>query len=205
MPPPKRFPRWRVFQRVRARTEADVAGLWGAVIVAVAFGLVGAFVVVPKDADWGDRFVSAVGVGVLAIVGVWGLLLVAHALAYRIKKFRDGVGEVEWALGSKLHPSGMRTTKSSVGLRCKSIPPVSVSALGHVEAVARLPNGEYRWMVRPGFGEGPHNLWFFVTGTFAPPPPGTYEVRWYGTTGRRKQYEITRATSTVPDDGGGVR
>ena len=52
MPPPKRFPRWRVFQRVRARTEADVAGLWGAVIVAVAFGLVGAFVVVPKDADW---------------------------------------------------------------------------------------------------------------------------------------------------------
>lgn len=102
-----RFPRWRVWRRVLTRTEADIATLWGAVLVPLAFGFVGAFVVLPKDADWGARFFDAIGVAVLATLGVWGLLLAAHALSYSARGHHDSVWRVDWALRSSVHPAGV--------------------------------------------------------------------------------------------------
>jgi hypothetical protein len=200
MPAVQRFPRWRVFHRALARTTDDIASLWGAVLVALAFGFVGAFFVLPKDAGWGARFVAAVGIATLATVGVWGLLLAAHALWYRVSGGHDAAWRVGWSLYSKEPTPGFRMTATSVALLCDAEPPVSVSALGHVEAVVRLPSGAFLRMAQHGMGGDSHNLWFHATGSTAPPPPGTYEVRWYGTTARRKRYEITRSRFTVSDE-----
>jgi hypothetical protein len=174
--------------------------VWGAILVALAFGFAGAFFVLPKDADWGARFIAAVGVAALATGGAWGLLLAFHTLWYRCRSGRDPAWSVGWSLYSKESKSGMRTTAKSISLLGNADPPVNVSSLGHVEAVVRLPSGVFQRMAQHGMGAGPHTLTFQVAANSMAPPPGTYEVRWYGTTARRKRYEIARSRYTVPDD-----
>lgn len=197
----ERFPRWRVWNRVFMEASDDASTLWGGLLIVVAFGFVGAFLLLPKDADWGARFFSAVGAGVLATAVAWGLFLAIRTLIYRARGYRGSAWEVRWALGTTRHKSGALATSSSVVLECKASPPANVSELGYVEAVVRQPSGAYRGMISPGFRESAHSLAFSATGgVAAPPPPGTYEVRWYGTTRRRRQYEIARSTFTVPDD-----
>jgi hypothetical protein len=187
-----------VLHRAIACTTDDISTPWGAALVALAFGFVGAFYVVPQDAVWGDKFIAAVGVAATATVGVWGFLVAAHALAYRVKKGRDAAWSVGWSLYSKEPKPGFRMTASTVALLCKVEPPANVSALGHVEAVVRLPSGALLRTAHRGMGGDAHSLWILATGNTSAPPPGTYEVRWYGTTVRRKRYEITRSRFTVP-------
>jgi len=185
-----------VFQRAFARTSDDVPSLWGAVLVALAFGFVGAFVVLPGDAHWGARFAAAVGVATLATVGVWGLLVVVHAAVYRIKGFRDPVWEARWQLSSRTYRSGLRTSGSGISLVCKSSPPVHVSALGHVEAVVRVPDGSLTRRSKQGMAGHDHALGFSI----GSPAGGSCEVRWYVTTSRRKRYEITRSTFVLTEE-----
>jgi hypothetical protein len=68
--------------------------------------------------------------------------------------------------------------------------------LGHVEVVVKGPHDAIRQMPRHGMGASPTPLWF-APETGVTPGVGTYEARWYGTTPRRKRYEIARSRFTA--------
>jgi hypothetical protein len=165
---------------------------------ALGFAFVSAFFVLPKDANWRARFEAGVGAAAIALGVIWGAVLAFQAVRYRLRS--DPVWSVAWHLSSREDASGIRTSTNGVSLICEGHPPVDVATLGHVEAVARLPNGEFRRMPQHGMGGSPTTLWFAPDGGTGPPTAGAYEVRWYGTTARRKQFEIARSKSTVRYD-----
>ncbi len=168
-------------------------------LVAVAFALVGAFAVFPRGANWFARFSAGLGVAAMALVAAWGLVLAYRALMYRRRG--DPVWEIAWSLRKTEHQSGAATIRANgVSLICCGRPPVSISTLGHVEAVVRLPSGRIRQMSQEGMGDAGTTLWFAPALKAGPLTPGTYEVRWYGTTARRRRYEIARSKYRVPDD-----
>jgi hypothetical protein len=195
----ERFPRWRVWNRVLAHATEDMATLGGAVLVAVAFALVGAFAVFPRGANWFARFSAGLGVAAMALVAAWGLVLGYRTLRYRRRG--DPVWEIAWSLRETQQSGGVSVRVNGVSLICRGRPPVSVSTLGHVEAVVRPPNGRIRQMPQEGMGgDAGTTLWFAPALEAGPFTPGPYEVRWYGTTARRRRYEIARSKFMVPDD-----
>ncbi len=207
--PPMRFPRWRVFRRSWSATEAALARLPMLVLVPTAGAIVGSawgvshpFQTIRRglvvgQASFGRVLVSALVGGVVGLLALIGLVWVCIWAWYRLRG--DAAWEVGWSLYSKEPRPGILSTASTVILRCTGVPPVSVSALGHVEAVIRLPSGDFRRMPQHGMGSDEHTLTFSATGGGGAPPPGKYEVRWYGTTAGRKRYEIARSRYVVPD------
>jgi hypothetical protein len=159
-----------VWNRALARTTEKVGTVWGAVTLAVAFALVGAFVVLPANTDWAQRFGAGVAVASVALLLAWGLLLAGSAALYTWRG--DPVWRVGWSIYKRIVPRGVTSSAGGVQLICEGHPPVSVSELGHVEAVILLPSGHFQPFQQQGMGRGPHHLWV------APPnEEGTYEAR----------------------------
>lgn len=137
------------------------------------------------------------GLAVVTVgVALWGVV------SYRLRG--DRAWEVRWGLSDTITPAGIRMRRNGVQLVGVANPPVAVAALGYVDAVVRLPSGEYRLM--PQHGMGPlggmrstdSGWWFPPAGSVHEPiAPGEYEVRWYGTTARRRRFEIARSKHTV--------
>jgi hypothetical protein len=165
------FPRWRVWNRVLQRTEEDVGTIWGALLVALAFGFVGAFWVQPRDAGWSARFFGAVGVAAIATAGAWFVLLAANLLLYRRRGDRDW--QISWSVYSREPKPGISSKAHGVGLLRRLDRRARVADLGLVEALVRLPAGDFYPTPQRGMGAGPDAVSAYIPRIEV----GTYEVR----------------------------
>jgi hypothetical protein len=206
-----RFPRWRVWWRIYSATETTLGSLPVALLIPLVAALIGTAYaashpselirrgLVVHQASFGRTLVTGLFGGVVGLLALVGLVFMATLTWYRLRG--DPTWDVRWRLGSEAVGDWARVTRSTVGLFCTGKPPVDVSLLGHVEAIVKLPSGNYYTMAQDGMGPTGDGLWFWVpapNGLGGPPAPGNYEVRWYGTTPKRKQYEITRSRFAVP-------
>jgi hypothetical protein len=119
------------------------------------------------------------------------LLIFLWLLAwYRLRG--DRVWKVAWGFKASEDRPGVHSRVDGLHLRCDTAPPINVSALGDIEAVLRSPRDEYRRMPHRGMGGDAHVMGFSPGGLVGW-ERGIYEVRWYGTTSRRRRYEIARS------------
>jgi hypothetical protein len=132
----------------------------------------------------GVSFAPAPTIAVVLLIFFWLLAW------YRLRG--DRVWKVAWGFKASEHPRGIHSQVDGLSLMCNAAPPVDVSALGDVEAVLRSPRGDYRRMPHLGMRGDSHNLGF-SPGSLIGWERGVYEVRWYGTTGRRRRYELARS------------
>jgi hypothetical protein len=209
--PPKRFPRWRVWWRVLDATEATLGSVPVAITVPALSALVGtAWAVshpaqvirnglVVHQASFGASLASAVVGGALTLVAILAVMFVGHLARYRLRG--DPAWKVGWSLRRETSPPGITTTVKGAHLLCRAQPPVRVSALGHVQAIMREPDARYSHRGQPGMGGGDFGLAFILDDI----QTGVYEVRWYGTTARRRQYEIARSREIVVATEHGIR
>jgi hypothetical protein len=109
---------------------------------------------------------------------------------YRLRG--DRVWKVGWSFKASEPFPRAHSRVDGLNLICDTVPPISVSALGDVEAILRSPRREYRKMPHRGMGGDSHVLGFSPGGLIGW-ERGVYEVRWYGTTSRRRRYEIARS------------
>jgi hypothetical protein len=138
--------------------------------------------------------VGALVSGVGTLIAVVLLIFFWLFAWYRLQG--DRVWKVAWGFkASEDHP-GFHSRVDGLSLRCNSAPPINVSVLGDVEAVLRSPRDEYRRMPHHGM-RGDSHILGFSPGSLIGWERGTYEVRWYGTTGRRTRYEIARSKYTL--------
>lgn len=209
------FPRWRLCWRHIARTEAELGSLPMVIVTPVVGATVGAAwaaslpireivrrgVVVAQASFWHVLLFVILGVLLGIVLVTAGVVLVSIA-SYRLRG--DPAWKVHWDLSDNTTPQGVVTKRNGVQLVCVSNPPVDVTTLGYVDAVVRLPSGEFRLM--PQHGMGPlrktrntaNGLWFPPVGLMhGPIPGGKYAVRWYGTTTRRKRFEVAPGEHTV--------
>ena len=148
-----------------------------------------------RDAFWHLLLVGVLGT-LGAIIGVAGIVVLVAIAVYRIRG--DRTWSVKWALSMKTSEEGGTLRQDSVQLVCSGHPPVDVASLGYVDAVVRLPTGEWRQMTQDGMSQGKSALSFSVLGqVHGPIPSGKYEVRWYGTNTRVRRFEIARSKFTV--------
>ena len=161
----------------------DVGTLWGSALLAFGFAVLGAFLV-PASDTWSARLIAGVGAAVIALIAVWGVLLVYRAVNY--VKRGDPVWRVAWSLSERVVNNWATVRVNGVSLVCDGHPSVDVSTLGHVEAAVRLPDGTIRSMAQEGMGGNGTTVGFAPSFTSGPLPTGAYEVRWYGTTHRRR-------------------
>jgi hypothetical protein len=202
----ERFPRWRVWWRAYYSTEATLGSLPVALVIPTLAALIGAAWaashpsevvrrgLVVHQASFGDALATALVGGVVGLVALVALVFAGTLAWYRL------AGDRVWKAALELYyqerPSGVRTSYSSAMLQCTAVPPVNVSALGHVEAVVRLPTGRFLTMPQSGMRDGPDGIGFPPTGA-GKPLPGVYEVRWYGTRQARRLQELARAKTTL--------
>jgi hypothetical protein len=135
--------------------------------------------------------VGALVSGVGALMAVVLLIFIWLLAWYRLRG--DRAWKVVWSFKASERLPGVHTRIDGLNLICDVAPPISVSALGDVEAVLRSPRGEYRRMPHRGMSGDSHVLGFSPGGLIGW-EHGVYEVRWYGTTTRRRRYEIARST-----------
>jgi hypothetical protein len=142
-------------------------------------------------------FWHILGYAILGVLIGTALVICVTALGVAALYSRRGdpTWGVEWHLADTVLPGGGVQKTRTVALVCKGSPPVSVATLGNVEAVVRRPPaGDYYWMPNHGLGDGGTNLWIHPTGTLhGDLPRGKWEIRWYGTTPRRRRFEIARS------------
>jgi hypothetical protein len=147
---------------------------------------------VVHDASFGDALTTALVGGLVSLVALVALVFAAHLVWYRL--IGDRTWKVAWVLHDR-QQGPVRTTASGVSLRSRGAPPVSVSTLGHVEAVVRLPSSRFVPMPQHGMGSDPSGLGF-APAFGRPPERGDYEVRWYGTRQSRRLQEVARSKTT---------
>jgi hypothetical protein len=190
---PTDFPRWRVWWRAYNATEGTLGSLPVTLVVPILAALVGTALAVSRpsevvrkglivrQASFGGVLVTALIGGLLGLLVLIGVVFMSVLARYRL------AGDRTWKPGLAHGRAASLAT-----LSCETEPPVNVSALGHVEAIIRVPSGSFSRIQHDGMGGDPRSLWFHVPRVTDRPEPGDYEVRWYGTTGRHKRYEITR-------------
>jgi hypothetical protein len=147
---------------------------------------------VVHEATFGDSLATAL------IGGLVGLfLLVAAVFVFVLIRYRligDRTWRVSWEMIYRERGSVV-STRSSVSMECKVTPPVLLSALGHVEAVTRYPDGTLLERGQEAMRSTEYGIGFAPTGG-GRPQTGTYEIRWYGTSGTRRLREIARSRYT---------
>jgi hypothetical protein len=194
------FPRWAVFWRAYFQTEAMLARLPVVLTVPTLAALIGSawaashpsevvrHGLVVHQASFGTSLATALVGGVVGLLVLVLLVFLASLAWYRL--LGDRVWAVHWVMSYENRPNGITLSSHGVSLECKADPPVSVSSLGHVEAVVRNPSGEFMPMPQHGMGSTPQRLWFApVRGR---PDDGTYEVRWYATRQTSHRQEVAR-------------
>ncbi len=170
------FPRRRVASRAFQRTEGWLTNRLGALSVLVIVTiLVGA----AAGAAVGTT-VFAACVGALAAL----LVVVGGKFAFELARYRlSGWNDPLWeATCESANPGSV-----IFGLNCKVQPPEPIPH--HLECAVKVPSGEV--VDVPGFSLYPRRP-MGVLFDFAAAQAGSYEVRWYGLSDRRKLYEITR-------------
>lgn len=213
MPVVQRFPRWRVWWRILDATETTLGSVPVVLAVPTFSALVGTALAVSHPADvirhglvvhqasFGSALLWAVigGAGSLFLILV--AIFAAHITRYWLRG--DPVWEVGWSMRRERKGS-ISSTTNGIQLLCRAVPPVKTSVLGHVEAVVRLPDGTYVYTKQPAGIQGDdrsQSLGFIAVGEIT---AGIYEVRWYGTNARRRQYEITRDRHTLVETAHGI-
>jgi hypothetical protein len=214
----KRFPRWRLFQRHLTGTEATLGSLPMVILTPIIAAVIAAAWaasaptrevvrrgVVVGQASFFDVLLSAAFGALLGIALVVVGVALKSVVSYHLRG--DPSWEVRWDIGKETPSPAVTTTRNDVRLVCVTDPPIDVTTLGYVDAVVRLPTGEWRRMPQNGLGpiyvtpgpNSPTNGWYFqpVGSPSGPFPPGGYEVRWYGTTARGWRFEIARSRHTV--------
>jgi hypothetical protein len=192
---PTRFPRFRVWWRIYNATENVLASLPVVLLLPTLAALVGAAYAAshpssPRGTSFSSALVGALVSGAGTLIAV-ALLIFFWLLAwYRLRG--DRVWKVAWSFKANERFPGVHSRVDGLNLICDMAPPSSVATLGDVEAVLRSPRGEYRRMPNRGMGGGSHVLGFSPGGLIGW-EGGVYEVRWYGTTSRRRRYEIARS------------
>lgn len=192
---PTRFPRFRVWWRVYNATENVLASLPVVLLLPTLAALVGAAYAAshpssPRGTSFGSALAGALisGAGTLIVVV---LLIFLWLLAWYCLR-GDRVWKVAWGFKASEDRPGVHSRVDGLHLICDTAPAIDVSALGDVEAVLRSPRGGYRRMPHRGMGGDSHILGFSPGGLIGW-ERGVYEVRWYGTTTRRRRYEIARS------------
>ena len=107
--------------------------------------------VVVHASFWHLLLVSVLG-ALGAIIGVAGIVVLVAIAVYRIRG--DRTWSVKWALSMKTSEEGGTLRQDSVQLVCSGHPPVDVASLGYVDAVVRLPTGEWRQIPQYGMNQG---------------------------------------------------
>ena len=192
---PTRFPRFRVWWRIYNATENVLASLPVVLLLPTLAALVGAAYAAshpssPHGTSFGSALVGALISGAGTLIAVVLLIFFWLLAWYRLRG--DRVWKVAWGFKASEHPPGIHSRVDGLSLICDTAPPINVSALGDVEAVLRSPRGEYRKIPHHGM-RGDSNSLGFSPGSLIGWERGVYEVRWYGTTGRRRRYELARA------------
>jgi hypothetical protein len=130
--------------------------------------------------------------------GLVGLFMpVAAVFVFVLLRYRligDRTWRVSWEMIYRETGSVM-STGSSVSMECTVTPPVLLSALGHVEAVIRYPDGTLLERGQEAMRSTEYAIGFAPTGG-GRPQTGTYEIRWYGTSRTRRLREIARSRYT---------
>lgn len=104
----------------------------------------------------------------------------------------DPTWEVRWLLVDE-NNDGLLQRTNGVALRCRANPPVEIAALTSLQAVTRLPTGEHRLVDQRSMTGSAYEIAFPPLGSMLGDwPKGEYEVRWYASSARRKQYEVSR-------------
>lgn len=212
--PPTGFPKWCVWWRTLDTTETTLGSVPVVLAVPTLSALVGTAWAVSHPADvihhglvvhqasFGAALASAVIGGALTLVAIVAAIFTWHLARYGLRG--DPVWAVGWALRrDESRRPGIVSDSSNVQLLCVGQPRVKVSALGDLAAVVRLPSGRHCGMPSHGLGGDDYWRWFDLP-LGAELPPGTYEARWYGTTGRRRRYEIARDRHTLVETARGV-
>ena len=178
-----RFPRWRVLAGAFERTERWTTNRLGALaVIVIVTVLVGGIVGAAVGRTTLAALIGALAALLLVVAGKFVLELAR----YRLSAWKDPIWE---AVCEQSGTPGMVV----FGLYCKVQPPASIP--DHLECVVKLPSGDVVSVPEASLDpRRPIGVLFDV----APATPGSYEVRWYGLSDRRKLYEITRAKFKVP-------
>jgi hypothetical protein len=192
---PTRFPRFRVWWRIYNATENVLASLPVVLLLPTLAALVGAAYAAShtssaRGTSFGSALVGALISGAGTLIAVVLLIFFWLLAWYRLRG--DRVWKVAWGFKASEHPPGVHSRVDGLSLICNTAPPINVSALGDVEAALRSPRGEYRRMPHRGMRGDSHSLGF-SPGSLIGWERGVYEIRWYGTTERRRRYEIARS------------
>jgi hypothetical protein len=172
-----------VLARAFERTETWITNRLGAnIVIVIVTVLVGGIVgnVVGKTTL--AALIGALASLLLVVLGKFVLELAR----YRLSCWKDPI----W--GATCLQSGT-PGMVAFGLDCKVQPPASIP--DHLECAVKPPSGDVE--IVPEQSLSPRRP-LGVVFDFPLATPGTYEVRWYGLSDRRKRYEITRAKFKLP-------
>lgn len=116
---------------------------------------------VVHEATFGDSLATALAGG---LVGLF--LLVAAVFVFVLLRYRligDRTWRVSWEMIYR-ETGSVVSSGSSVSMECKVTPPVLLSALGHVEAVVRYPDGTLLERGQEAMGSTEYGIGFAPTG-----------------------------------------
>jgi len=197
------FPKGRVLARCRLKTRETLGTLPMVIVTPVVAAVVSAAWASThpaREVVRGNVVVSQTGFGqvlsssVIGLLGGLGAVLVA-VFAWQLVSYHR-YGDPDWNVGWQWDDGGHL---SRVFLEYGGDVSVGKLTLGHVEAELHRPDAPPMRIPYNLISPSTDALWFMaVPDKWHPPPPGTYEARWYGSSGKRKRWEVARAKRTLP-------
>jgi len=192
-----RFPRGRLWRRMRLDTEAAMGTFWLLIltpILAATFATFFALTLPPETvrngivvgpSAWTNLGFGALG-AFCGVAAAFGGTLAVLLVTYLWR------GDSLWSADN--WSPGAQPPWGTFRLRSKTKPALDTIALGDFECWIKTPDGQVWEPTDSSYGgSGPAGL--FVS--FLHVGDGTHEIRWYGTRGKPKHVEIARATIPI--------